>query len=72
MRSARSFILVAILSTSMAPCALAIGARDGDQAASDGACPDVQTNLIRNGSFEEPARGGVEFWTVPEGQARLT
>ena len=70
MRSVRSVILVAILLTSMAPWnpALAIGARDGDQAASDGACPDVPTNLIRNGSFEEPARGGVEFWTVPEGQ----
>ena len=33
----------------------------------DRGCPDLEGNLIRNGSFEEPARGGVEFWVVPDG-----
>ena len=46
----------------------ALGASGTDMGTSDRGCPDDQTNLLRNGSFEEPARGSVEFWVVPEGQ----
>jgi choice-of-anchor C domain-containing protein len=39
-----------------------------DRGTSESACPDFGTNLVRNGSFEEPALQGVHFRIVAAGR----
>lgn len=46
----------------------ALDARDIDRGPSESGCPDVGGNLVRNGSFEEPAQRGVDYGVVLPGQ----
>ena len=61
----RLVIAATMVVAAIAVQALALDDRDGS--ASESGCPDLGANLVRDGSFEEPPRRGVDFRIVPAG-----